>query len=73
MKAVFRGGPWNGCEIDFPVLPQWISLGATVWNGKSGHADIHDTQILAAPADFTYLLRPDGNALCYEMKLVEHE
>jgi hypothetical protein len=73
MKAIFRGGPWDGCEIDFPVLPQWISLGATVWNDKSGYADVQDTQILAAPVDFTYVLHRDGSTLCYEMKFVEHE
>ena len=73
MKAVFRGGPWNGCEIDFPVLPQWISLGNIMWNNKSGHGDIQDTQVLAAPADFTYVRRRDGETLCYEMRIIVHE
>ena len=71
MKALFKGGPWNGCEMDFPTLPQWISLGKMLWDDSAGKFDAAETRVLASPENFLYLLRKVGNELYYELRILE--
>lgn len=71
MKALFRGGPWDGLELDFPVLPQWITFGTMVWDGTDRNADPEETTVLASPADFLYVLCNDGDSLYYALRVVE--
>ncbi len=71
MKARFKGGPWNGLERDFPTLPQWISFGTMDWDSNNQNTGLGQTMVLATPADYLYVLRSDGTAFCYELRIVE--
>ncbi len=69
MKAIFRGGPWDGCSIDFPVLPHWIVLGSYDYLAHP----IQETQKLIQKTDFNYTLRGNGDTVYYEMSNVVHD
>ncbi len=72
MRAIFKGGPWDGYEIDFPVLPERLGLTKTLWHDRSGQ-EIQNTMVLASPIEITYVLRRDRGELCYEVKATTME
>ena len=70
MKAEFRGGPWDGCEVDLPVLLEWITLGRIGWYDQPSTSD---TMVLAGPMVCAkYVLHREGG-LYYELIRINGE